>query len=155
MRSRHLDGELADGLAPSVRREERAQPLVAHVPGPVIGLVRDAVRHVAARHSRQDVLHVRVIDAQRRKPVEGDAVDELDEGVLDVLVRAVVVEVLGVDVRDDGDRRRELEERAIALVGLRDEQVARSEPGVRPERVDLTADDDRRGRGRPGGGRSR
>ena len=82
----------------------------------------------------QRFLHVRVIEAEHREAVERDLLDELDERVLELLVRAVVVEVLGVDVRDDGDRRREPQERAVALVGLGDEQVARAEARVRAER---------------------
>ena len=38
--------------------------------------------------------------------------------------------------------RREPQERAVALVGLGDEEIARAEPRVRAERVHLAADDD-------------
>jgi len=36
----------------------------------------------------------------------------------------VVVQVVGLDVGDDGDRRLEHQERAVALVGLGHEHVA-------------------------------
>ena len=88
---------------------------------------------------RQDLLHVRMIHAEDSEPVEGDPVGELHEGFLHVRVRAVVIEVLGVDVRDDGDGRREAEERAVALVGLGHEQIARAQARVRSERVHFAA----------------
>ena len=86
----------------------------------------------------------RVIQTQHREPVERDLVHEVGERGVQRLERAVVIEVLGVDVRDDADRRRELEERAVALVGLGDEEVTLAEPRVRTERVDLAADHHRR-----------
>ena len=55
-----------------------------------------------------------------------------------------MIEVFGVDVGDDRDGRGQLEERAVALVGLGDEEIPGAEAGVRAQRVDLTADDDRR-----------
>ena len=82
----------------------RLEALEARVLRAIVGLPRDAVGHVAPLDARQDLLHVRVIEAEDAEPVERNAVRELDERVLDVLVRAVVIEVLGVDVRDDGDR---------------------------------------------------
>jgi len=54
-----------------------------------------------------------------------------------------VVEVLGIDVGDDGDRRRQLEKAPVALVGLGDEEVPLAEARVAPQRVDLAADDHR------------
>ena len=51
-------------------------------------------------------------------------VGEVDEGLLEGLARAVVVEVVGVDVRDERDRGVVEQERAVGLVGLDDEQLA-------------------------------
>ena len=59
------------------------------------------------------------------------------------LERAVVVEMLGVDVRDDRDRRRELEERAVALVGFGDEILAAAETRAGADRLQAAADEDR------------
>ena len=47
-------------------------------------------------------------------------VHELAKGLLEVLNRAVVVEVVRLDVGDDGHGRVEVEERAVGLVGLGD-----------------------------------
>ena len=85
---------------------------------------------------------MRVIETGHHQAVERHAVGEADERLLDVLVVAVVVEVLGVDVGDDGDGGREVQERAVGLVGLGDQQVAGAARGVGAERVELAADDD-------------
>jgi hypothetical protein len=52
--------------------------------------------------------------------------------------------VLGIDVRDDRVDRREVEEAAVALVGLGDQELAGAEARVRAERPHLAADDDGR-----------
>src|SRR5205085_2655744 len=74
----------------------------------------------------------------------GRAGEEPSEGLLDGGGRAVVVEVVGLDAGDDADVDGELEERAVALVGLDDEPLT-----VRPRRaaadlVDVASDDERR-----------
>src|SRR6266850_1555717 len=83
--------------------------------------------------SRDEELDVRLIQAQDRRAVEGHLVDERDEGVADRVEAPVVIEMLGVDGRDDRDRRRQLQERAVGLVGLGDQVLALAEPRVRPE----------------------
>jgi hypothetical protein len=47
-----------------------------------------------------------MIDAHDAKAKKRDLIRELDERVFDVFVRAVMIEVLGIDVGDDGNRRR-------------------------------------------------
>ena len=58
--------------------------------------------------------------------------------------RAVVVEVVGLDVGDDRDGRRVGEERAVALVGLGDEDVAVAVVGARAGGQQVPADHERR-----------
>ena len=105
MRAGHAHREVAERLAATERLEVRVEPGELDVLRAVVGLPRDAVGHVAARDLREDRLHVRVVEAEHREPVERDLVGELHEGFLHLLVRAVVIEVLGVDVGDDGDGR--------------------------------------------------
>src|SRR6266850_5044742 len=92
---------------------------------------------------REQELDVRLVQAEHRRAVEGHLVDERDEGVADRVEAPVVVEVLGVDGRDDRDRRRQLQERAVGLVGFGDEKLALPEPRVRAEARHPPADDDR------------
>jgi hypothetical protein len=57
---------------------------------------------------------------------------------------AVVVEVVGLDVGDDRGVRAVGQERAVALVGLDDEQVAAAVVGVAGRLVEVAADGERR-----------
>ncbi len=47
------------------------------------------------------ILDVGVIEAEHGEAVERDARRELDEGLLELVVRSVVIEVLGIDVGHD------------------------------------------------------
>ena len=98
---------------------------------------------------------------QTRKPVGVEGVGELVEGRDVRLLGPPVVEVVGLDVGDDRGVRRVVQERAVALVGLGDEQVAgaggRVDAGRRQVATDgvrrvragrLQRDRQQRGRGR-------
>ena len=60
-----------------------------------------------------------IVGAGDDRAVERHLVGEVDEGLLQVGEAAVVLQVLAVDVGDHRNRRRQLQERAVALVGLR------------------------------------
>ena len=69
-----------------------------------IGLRGKAVGDDAAvADARDDRLHLRMIEAEHRRAVEGDILDEFDEGVLDRVEAAIMVEMFGIDIGDDGD----------------------------------------------------
>ena len=70
-------------------------PSTAEVTRGVVGLRGQAVGRHALFDARQDVLHVRVIEAGHHQAVERHAVGELHERLLDRFVVAVVIEVLG------------------------------------------------------------
>ena len=89
-------------------------------------------------------LHHRMIGAHHREAVERDVLDEIVEGVLHRFVGVEVVEVLGIDIGDDGDVGRQLEEGAVGLVGLHHHPVAGTEPGIGAVGVDDAAVDDGR-----------
>jgi hypothetical protein len=55
-----------------------------------------------------------------------------------------MIEMLGVDIGDDGNIGRQFQERAVALVRLDHHPVARAEAGIGAERVDDAAIDDGR-----------
>ena len=132
-------------LAALVEDGRRArESLEAHVPGADVGLGREAVGDQPPLEPGDDALQVRIVEAEDDRAVERDLVGEADERLLDVLDVRVVVEVLGVDVGQDGDEGGEVEERPVALVGLGDEEIAGPEAGVGPEGVQPAADDDRR-----------
>jgi hypothetical protein len=59
-----------------------------------------------------------MIDAQQGRAVERHVLDELDEGILHAVERAIMFEMLGIDVGDHRDGAVEAQERAVALVRL-------------------------------------
>ena len=112
----------------------------AHVGLRVLAIGQDA----PVLDPADEVLHDRVIGAHHGKAVERDVVDEGAEGVLDGVEGLEVVEVLGVDVGDDRDVGRELEEGAVRFVGLDHHPVALAHAGVGAVGVDDAAVDHRR-----------
>src|SRR5262249_49297404 len=81
-----------------------------------------------------------VVEAEHGRAVERDLVHEAQEGLLDVREVAVGVEVLAVDVRDHGDGRRQLQERAVGLVGLRDHVLAAAQASARAQHAEPSPD---------------
>ncbi len=76
------------------------------------------------------LLHGRMVVAHDGEAVERQVSDQRQKGVLDRVEGLEVVEVLGIDVGDDHDVGRELEERPVALVGLDHHPVPGAEPRV-------------------------
>ena len=89
-------------------------------------------------------LHHRMVGAHHREAVERHVLDEGAEGLLHRLEGLEVVEMLGVDVGDDGDVGRQLQEGAVGLVGLDHHPVAGAEPRIGAVGVDDAAVDDGR-----------
>ena len=71
-------------------------------------------------------------------------VGEVDEGLLERVARPVVVEVVGVDVRDERDRGVVEQERPVGLVGLDDEELALAGGRADAELLDDAAVDEAR-----------
>jgi hypothetical protein len=61
-----------------------------------------------------------------------------------VLEPAVVLQMLVVDIRHHRYRRKQLQERPVAFIGLGDHQLTAAEPRVAAERAQASADDRRR-----------
>jgi hypothetical protein len=104
--------------------EIAAEAFEADVADDEVGLAGSAVSDDGAFHVGKNGLHVRFVEAENRGAVKGDAVDELDEGALDVGERSVLIEVLAIDGGDNGDDRGEHEEAAVAFIGFDDEVLA-------------------------------
>ena len=73
-----------------------------------------------------------VVGAEHRRAVGREPSDEGPEGGRHRRQVAPVVEVVGLDVGDHGDRRGQLQERAVGLVGLGHEVGAAAGGGVDP-----------------------
>ena len=91
-----------------------------------------------------------MVDAGDGEAVEGNVAEEGLELAMHVLDRLEVVEVLGIDVGDDADLRRQAHEGAVGLVGLDDHPLALAEARVGAPVLDDAAGDD--GRVDAGGG---
>ena len=124
------------------KRDHRAARL--DVRCTVVRLMVDGVGNDLMRCLACDIAQDFVFKAEHRRPVCIHLLDELTERRDDLLHRAVVIHVVVLDVGHHSDMRAQLEEGAVALVGLRDEVAARAELRIRPEVGHLTADDDGR-----------
>ena len=88
--------------------------------------------------------HMGVLATHDDMAVLGDGAHELHERLLDSLKRAIVVEVVSLDVSDDDDVGVEVQERPVALVGLGDEVGALAGVAVRLVTIDDAANEERR-----------
>ncbi len=126
-------------------RAAPVEPGTGHVDASVVRAVGlQAVGDHPPRHRRQQLPQPLVVGARDDRAVERHLVGERDERLLQVLEIAVALQVLLVDVGDDGHRRRQLQERAVALVGLDDHELAAAQPRAAAEGAEPPADDRRR-----------
>ena len=86
-------------------------------------------------------LHHRMIDAHHGKAVERHVLDEIAERVLHRLERLEVIEMLRVDIGDDGDVGRQFQKRAVALVGFHHHPLAGAQPRIGAVGIDDAAID--------------
>src|SRR5262245_2181558 len=148
MAARHRQTELVDllfGLAFSIV-EENGKPGLAiemtEIGETNIGLQVFAISENAAILELADQrLDNRVIRAHHCKSVEWYVLDEGAECVLHSLERAEVIEMLGVDVRHNGDVGRQLEKRAVRLIRLDHHPVAAAQVRVGAIGIDDAAVD--------------
>ncbi len=93
---------------------------------------------------RHEAAKLIVVIAQDEHSVERNAVHEIHERLLHVRHVAIAIHVLAIDVGHHGENGRELQERAVTLVGLRDQVLRLAQTRVRAHGVDASADHDRR-----------
>src|SRR6266481_4064860 len=108
-----------------------------------VGLAGSPVGDDRALDVGDDGLHVGLIEAQNRRAVKRHAIDELDEGTLNVFQRGVLIEMLAVDRRYDRDHRREQQEAAVAFVRFDHEEFALTQPSGGAGLIDAPANDKR------------
>src|SRR6266478_3722773 len=135
--------EQAEIFALISQPERAAQTLQLHVADHQISLARRSVGNDGALHAGNDGLHVWLIDAQDRRAVKRHAIHKLDEGVLNVFERGILVKVLAIDRCHDRDYRREHQEAAVALVCFDYKIFSFAEARGRACLVDFPADDKR------------
>src|SRR6266853_6578977 len=113
--------EQAEIFALVSQPELAAQTLQLHVADHQIGLARSSVGYDGTLHAGNDGLHVRLIDTQDRRAVKWHAIHKLDEGVLNVFERGVLVQMFAINRGHDRDNRREHQEAAVAFIRFHDE----------------------------------
>ena len=86
-------------------------------------------------------LHHRMVRAHHREAVERHVLDESAKRLLHRVEGLEVIEMLRVDIGDDGDVGRQLQEGAVGLVGLHHHPVAGAEPRIGAVGVDDAAVD--------------
>src|SRR6516164_3821388 len=82
-----------------------------------------------------------MINAQCSKAIEWNIADESLKRLAQCTEAAVEIQMLRIDVGDDCDRRRQLGEGAVALIGLHHHPVSSSQAGVGAVSIDDTAVD--------------
>ena len=134
---------LARAAVGHAHREARFAVLVAHVGEAHVGLRAAAIGDDAAvAHLADHLLHHRMVDAHHGEAVEGNVLDEGEEGLLGLVEGAVMVEVLGIDVGDDHDVGGKLDEGAVGFIRLHHHPVALAEARIGAIGVDDAAVDD-------------
>ena len=88
-----------------------------------VGLVGEAEGEELATQGREGVHGVAVVDVGDDLAALRHLGGEFAEGALHVLQVGEVVEVVGLNVEDDGYRRAEVEERVVILAALKDDGV--------------------------------
>src|SRR5712672_924315 len=136
--------EYAEVIAFVGQAKFAAQPFQLDVTDDQISLAGCAVSDDRTLHIGNDGLHVRFIEAENRRAIEGHAIDELHEGVLNVFERGILIEMFPVDGGDNGDYRCQEQKSAVAFIGFDDEEFTFAEPSGGASLVDPAADDKRR-----------
>src|SRR5258708_31533874 len=131
--------EQAEIFALISQPELAAQTLQLHVADHQISLARSSVGNDGALHVGNDGLQVGLSDAQDRRAVKRHAIHKLDEGVLNVSERGVLVEMFAINRCHDRDYRREHQEAAVALVCFHYEVFPFAEACGRARLVDFPA----------------
>ena len=114
----------------------------------VVAVLRQPVRNEAAVRFPCQAAHLGIVQAEHARTAFLHVGQELLEGLVDVLLCAVMVQMVIFDVRDDGNAGTELQEGAVAFVGLRHDPGAGAIPRVAAQGTHVAADDD--GRVQPG-----
>ncbi len=119
-------------------------PLVFDLGSDKIRLAAESVGDETLLHLRNERLHIGIVETQNGKAEKRYLVDELDKVCLDFIEIAIKVEMVGVDIGDYGDNRRQLEEGAVRFVCLGHQKFSLSQFGVGPKSVETAADHRRR-----------
>src|SRR5512144_983025 len=107
---------------------------------PDIRLGRKPVSNKSLFDLRQYLGNIPVIEAENSKTVKRNLVDEIDKSLPDLRNPAsVIIQMVGINVRDHGYGRRKLQKRAVRLICLCHEKLSLTKFGIGPQCVQLSA----------------
>ena len=75
-----------------------------------VGRRSRTIGHDAAFNLRYERLHRRLVQTENRRAVERNLVDVGQESGLNILQITIMIQVIGLDIGHDGDRRRQQQE---------------------------------------------
>ncbi len=105
MLARHAHRQATETLALIADSEAAALLPILDIDGVKVSLSRETVGNETFLHLRNHALNICVIEAQYGHTEEGYLVDELAEGLLDLVQVPIEIEVIGIDISDHGDGR--------------------------------------------------
>ncbi len=88
MVARHLHRHIQRLTLTAQHGEMGLHALLADIDGPYVGIFGKTVGNGRPRYLRQNLAHHRIIDAQHGQAVERQVVQELDEGLLQDLLKS-------------------------------------------------------------------
>src|SRR5258708_3294673 len=120
--------------------EFAGKPLQLNIADDQVGLARRAISKDGALHTGNDGLNVGFVEAKNCGAIKRYTIDELDEDILNIFERAVLIEVFAVDGGNDCYDRREEQKAAITFVGLDHEIFAAAQACGGAGLIDSAAD---------------
>ena len=101
-----------------------------------IGIFIQTVAHDLLGDLRHDVIDVRIIRAQHGHTIEGQTLEEVHEGLLQLTeIVPIGFHMIGIDVRHHGDHRRQAQERRIGLIGFGHQKITLAEARIGTRRI--------------------
>src|SRR5262249_7621376 len=139
----HRQSEVADRVRDfhSTIAEENRKPRLTvemvEIGEPYVSLWVFAVSEDAPIFQLADQgLHHRMICAHNREAIEWHVLDESAECILHGVKRLEMVEMLRIDVGDDGDVSRQFQKRAVRFIGFDHHPITSAKPRVGAIRID-------------------
>ena len=100
----------------------------------------DAIAAHTAIDAAHDVTHTRIVSAHHRCAIERHTVQEVHKrGMQTPQVMAIGFHMVGIDIRHHRHHRQQVQERRIRLIGLDDDVLAGTQPGIDARAVQSAA----------------
>ena len=112
------------------------------IPCPHVRAVRKPEGQILPAQGRQSVRHRRVLPVGDDGPLRGDVGGKLPKGVLDILQVLEKVQMVRLDIQNQGDRGIEVQEGIAVFAGLHDDGVPLPHPVAGLQQRERAADHD-------------